>query len=275
MPLPAAIGFLTAAIGAALTVANLFDPLKRELLYRANMAVPNAAPAPEDAVTFYRKGVISKPTLEDILRKWGYDVRVAGWYANAALDRIPLSSAVDLYFRGKISEEKLAEIARANGLNLEDLRHVIEAARPMPSPSDIVRFAVREVFNPAVVAKYGYLEDLPGEFIEELKKTGMEEKYAKMYWAAHWELPSLTVGFELFRRKVISADELKLLMKLHDIAPGWRDKLLELAYELPTRVDLRRMYELGVISEEQLREYYEKLGYKPEDAKLLTLSIIS
>ncbi|MEM4445659.1 MAG: SHOCT domain-containing protein, partial [Thermofilum sp.] len=168
------------------------------------------------------------------------------------------------------SEEKLAEIARANGLNLEDLRYVIEAARPMPSPSDIVRFAVREVFNPAVVAKYGYLEDLPGEFIEELKKTGMEEKYAKMYWAAHWELPSLTVGFELFRRKVISVDELKLLMKLHDIAPGWRDKLLELAYELPTRVDLRRMYELGVISEQQLQEYYEKLGYKPEDAKLLT-----
>ncbi|MEM4761505.1 MAG: hypothetical protein QW230_00825 [Thermofilum sp.] len=269
MPLPAAIGFLTAAIGAALTVANLFDPLKRELLYRANTIMPNTAPSPEDAVNFYRRGIITKPMLEDILRKWGYDIKVAGWYAIAALNRLPISAAVDLYFRGKISEEKLAEVARANGLNLEDLKYVIEASRPMPSPSDIVRFAIREVFNPAVIAKYGYLEDLPSEFVEELKKTGMEEKYAKMYWAAHWELPSLTMGIELFRRKVISEDELKLLMKLHDLAPGWRDKLLELAYEIPTRVDLRRMYEMGVITEQQLQDYYEKLGYKPEDAKLL------
>ena len=174
-----------------------------------------------------------------------------------------------MYRRGVINNDKLAELLKANGVDPNDALLWFKLTEYFPSPGDIIRFAVREVFTPEIVQKYRMDEDLPKEYLELAKQVGIPEQVAIWYWRAHWDLPSLSEGIELFRRKVITKEELETLMRTLDINPYWREKLIELAYELPTRVDLRRMYEMGVISKEQLIDYYEKLGYKPEDAKIL------
>lgn len=136
----------------------------------------------------------------------------------------------------------------------------------MPNVQDMVRFAVREAFTPDIVKKFQLDEDLPKEFTEAAKLTGLSEDWSKMFWRAHWELPSIQQGYEMYHRKIISLDELKLLLKTQDVMPFWRDKLIQIAHVVPTRVDARRMYAHGIYDENDLIALYRKLGYAAVDA---------
>jgi len=51
------------------------------------------------------------------------------------------------------------------------------------------------------------------------------------------------------------------LMTALDIMPAWRDKLTAISYSPFTRVDVRRMNKIGVLSDEELVRAYMDLGY--------------
>lgn len=139
-----------------------------------------------------------------------------------------------------------------------------------PSPGDLIRFAVREVYTPAIVEKYGQMEDLPPKFLEEAQKAGLMTEQAKNYWAAHWILPSPSQGFEMFHRGVISYEELTTLLRTLDIMPFWRERLIKIAYTPYTRVDVRRMYKLGTLTRDEVKRSYLDLGYDDDKSEKMT-----
>jgi hypothetical protein len=142
----------------------------------------------------------------------------------------------------------------------------------VPTATDVIRFGVREVYTPEVVRKFRMdegFDEVVKNAEKDLASAGLDPETFRKYWRAHWELPSFTQGIEMFHRGIISYDELKLLLRTLDVMPFWQDKLIQMAYEIPTRVDIRRMHKLGLISNEELVGYYHKLGYTEEDAKKL------
>ncbi|GAJ00268.1 unnamed protein product, partial [marine sediment metagenome] len=64
--------------------------------------------------------------------------------------------------------------------------------------------------------------------------------------------------------------ELDMLLRALDVMPFWRDKLIQIAYRRLTRVDIRRMYREGVLSESDVLESYLEHGYNPENAARMT-----
>ena len=76
----------------------------------------------------------------------------------------------------------------------------------------------------------------------------------------------------MFHRGVIDRDTLITLLRTRDIMPFWRDKLLEISYELIPRVDLRRAWDAGVITDEDLLRRMKMLGYSEEDARIELLT---
>jgi hypothetical protein len=137
-------------------------------------------------------------------------------------------------------------------------------------PTDLVRFAVREVFTPEIAQSFGQFEDFPTAALPDARKAGIDEQLLRNYWAAHWELPSASQGFEMFHRGIIDFQTLELLLRAQDVMPFWRDKLIQIAYNVPGRIDLRRMFAAGVIDEPRTLKGYQDLGYNPEDARVLT-----
>ncbi|GAI59185.1 unnamed protein product, partial [marine sediment metagenome] len=95
-------------------------------------------------------------------------------------------------------------------------------------------------------------------------------EWAQRYWAAHWSLPSPQQGYEMLHRGIINQDDLLMLMKALDIMPFWRDKLMQMSFRRLTRVDIRRMYKAGVITEAEVYENYLQHGYNPKNARLMT-----
>ena len=139
-----------------------------------------------------------------------------------------------------------------------------------PPVADIITMAVREVFTPAIAARFGQYEDFPPELEEWGIKKGLSKEWSERYWAAHWALPSTTQGFEMLHRGVIDQSELNMLLRAQDVMPYWRDKLTQIAYRPLTRVDVRRMYREGVLDEAGVYEAYLDHGYSEDNAQKMT-----
>lgn len=156
------------------------------------------------------------------------------------------------------------------GHNAGNRAAIAELDKRIPAPPDLVRMAVREAFDKGLAEDLGYVTPLPGEFGLWLARQGYGEEWAERWWWAHWDLPSVGQGMEMFHRlrDEFGVDQLRQLLKVLDIPPLWHDRFIKIAYQPITRVDIRRIFKLGLLSEGQIVEKYQDLGYSPEDAQL-------
>jgi hypothetical protein len=154
----------------------------------------------------------------------------------------------------------------------------------VPGPQDVITFAVREAFTPDAIKRFGYDLELPPEFIKWAKKTGISEEVARYYWYAHWRLPGWGEVTEMFHRikpgqsgkprdqmETWATDaDVDMFLKINDYPTFWRDKLKAISYNPIARVDIRRIYGVGLATEAEVYETNRALGYTPKDAATLT-----
>ncbi|OGO08499.1 MAG: hypothetical protein A2Y61_03950 [Chloroflexi bacterium RBG_13_60_13] len=172
--------------------------------------------------------------------------------------------------RGFIDEATADRHLSRQGYSGDAKRALLELRNLLPSPSDLIRMAVREVFNPALREALTLEAEYPEAFTPFARQLGYSEEWALNYWCAHWDLPSVSQGMEMLHRGEIEMPELENLIKALDYAPVWRQPLINIAYNPITRVDLRRLYKLEIITEEQVFQGYKDLGYNDERARWLT-----
>ncbi len=224
-----------------------------------------------DIVELYRRGVIGEGTLVQRLAHHGYEPAQVSEIAEVGRPLTGLGELTSLFWREMIEEGGYAERIGQHGYDEGQIAEFVELSKRIPGPGDLVGMAVREAFSPEIVEEYQYLAEFPPEFAEWMVKQGYEEEWAEKYWIAHWRLPSLSMAYEMFHREIITEPELNRLFAISDIAPFWRPKLREAAYRPLTRVDVRRMYQLGVLTIGAVYRSYLDLGYSPENAEYMTL----
>jgi len=207
-------------------------------------------------------------------------------YAQTYLDAIltkPASQDVVAYeLRQDATLSRLGNQLRKIGIHPAYFDMYKELAYQIPPVADIITMAVREAFSPDIAARFGQYQDFPPDFERYAGMKGLSPEWAQRYWAAHWNLPSPQQGFEMLHRGVINRDELNVLLRALDVMPYWRDKLVKIAYRPLTRVDVRRMYKEGVLTEKEVYESYLEQGYDSKNAErmanftvLQTLSSLS
>jgi hypothetical protein len=179
------------------------------------------------------------------------------------------TEGVEMFHRGLLSGDQLDALLRAQDYAPTWRGRLRAIAARIPPLTDMIRFAVREVYDPAQRASLGLDADYPEAFTAEAALHGMNETRARQYWAAHWRLPSATQGFEMLHRGEIDAAQLDGLLKALDYSKVWRDRLANIAYHVPGRIDLRRMLQAGIITRAEAETGYEHLGYTPQSARRL------
>jgi len=256
-----AMGIVTGTFG---------NPIGTWLSQEAFKLMPVLIPDPGTTIQMRWRGLITDDEYKDFMKKKGFNEGFAEKIFETSKRVLDSGLLVSAKWRGIITEEEFYQRMAALQYTKEEADKFEQTMKYFPSPSDLIRFAVREVYTPEIVQKYGMMEDLPPEFLKEAAKAGLDEQQAKNYWAAHWVLPSLSDGFEMFHRGIITEDELKTLMRTLDVMPGWRDKLIKIAYSPFSRVDVRRMYSSGVLTRDDVKRAYMDLGYDEEKAEKLT-----
>jgi len=269
-PIAIAIGSFIAMIVLAPAASHALEPLFAHVTNTARAIVGGTLLTPEQIAQAYFRNLVNQQWVLDELAMWGYTHDRKMTLIESARP-LPSPGAIQaLYLRGLISEGEHDQLLGYHGYSKEHIAQIKALYDMIPPVSDIIRMAVREAFSPEVAQKFGQYEDFPQEVAVWAKKQGLSEEWAKRYWAAHWELPSAQMGYEMLHRGIISEDELKLLLRALDVMPFWREKLIKMSYAPYTRVDVRRMYQLGVLSKEDVIRAYRDLGYDEEKARHLT-----
>lgn len=190
--------------------------------------------------------------------------------------------------RGEISEEEFAAGMRENGyINAFDVSTTFDLTAFWPGASDLIRFMVRDVFDEQVVGRFQYDAEFAEKFAgsERAQKIaqglGMTADDAKLYWRAHWDVPSNTQVYEMLhrlrpdhpdpevRRVATTMDDARQVLAINDTLPFWRDRLLAISYRPLTRVDTQRAYFIGAINLAAVKSSYMDLGYTAERAEVL------
>lgn len=223
-----------------------------------------------DLITARIRGTTTLKHVNESLAKQGYTAEDIQLLIDTATNLLDEDTIRVLFLRDLITDEQHDNILRQLGYSNDSIMRLKLVYNILPPINDLIRFAVREVYSPETTTKFGQFEDFPAKFAEEANKQGLSTEQARNYWASHWELPSALQGFEMFHRRIIDESTLKLLLKALDVMPFWRDKLVQLSYNPLTRVDVRRMFGLGVLDREEVYNSYLDIGYSPTNANRLT-----
>jgi hypothetical protein len=205
--------------------------------------------------------------------KLGLSERDARRYWAAHWNLPSYTEATEMLHRGFLTRSQYDDLLRAQDYAPTWRGKLRDIAARIPPLSDMIRFAVREVYDPAKRAALGLDAEFPAAFAGQAALHGMSEEHAREYWAAHWHLPSATQGFQMLHREQIDLDELDGLLKALDYPTLWRNRMRNIAYHVPGRIDLRRMLQEGLITPAEARTGYQHLGYRPDDAaKMVALA---
>jgi hypothetical protein len=139
----------------------------------------------------------------------------------------------------------------------------------IPPIQDVIRFTVREVYDPARRAELLSVPT-PSEAYRFARKHGFSDSVMDDYWAAHWVLPSIGDLNTMLQRNVITPETWSRYITLNDYEPMMIDNFKKIIYSPYARVDIRRMYNSGVLDEAGVKRGYLDIGYDDEKATKLT-----
>jgi hypothetical protein len=204
-----------------------------------------------------------------------------------------VSELITLKFRKLIDDDEFYDKMAKLGYSRETADEIVKAAYFYPTPSDLISWTAREVFEPDAIEKYGLDAEFDKLRLDEFFKAGMTEEQVRNFWRAHWQHPSWTQIIEMMRRDVLKdpqardkvkagSDEWRKLReeevdlvydwyRLVEIPPYWRDRLTKISYEPLTRVDVRRMEDLGLLTDDELMRMYLDWGYDEENARRMVI----
>ena len=248
-----------------------------KIAHKVNKENPTVLPDPSAIVSSIIKGYLDSAEGTDMMDKLGLTKETQQTYVHAFKQIAPLDTLFQNIWREKIDSTEFTKQFRKLGYDSDQQSYFTNLLNRIPPIQDIIRFAVREAFRDDLSELYGHDEEFPLEVAKWAKQQGFPEYWAKKYWRAHWELPSVQLVFQMMHRGICTQTDLDNLLKMADYPVGWRDKISAVSYRVLSRVDVRRMYRIGVFNghptlspEELVHKAYTDLGYNEQHAIWMT-----
>ena len=261
-----------------------------------------ARPGIREAFLGLISGFISQDEFERMMRRNGALAADWQWLYPFYSNRLSPAELIPLYNRGYITDKEFDGYLQQLQYGVPSDRQRIKAmVKEIPGYQDIVRFAIRESFNPDMVKALGLnLElDQNPDYLDWANASGLgnvtiktekgETKtinFAEMYWYAHWDLPSPTQSYQFLHRfygdsrygpspflayaPKFEMPDLENLLKANDYSPQFRKHLAGISYPVLTRIDVRRIRKSGIIKKEDVYHNYRAAGYDDQRAHWLT-----
>jgi len=174
--------------------------------------------------------------------------------------------------RGLTSFANQVSMIRLKAIYLNMYQRYQNQANPtmLPGSGDLVRSALREVWDPTRREEL-LREQAPSLYYKFMGEQGYNFDRAADYWAAHWVLPSVGQLNEMLHRRVITPEDWDRFVRYNDFDPEVRPWLKAISFKPYTRVDIRRMKDLELVTDQEVLDNYKDLGYDDEHAERMTI----
>jgi len=199
-------------VGKAMGLLSIGGAIAAKELYEFSKTCDWEILEPGDAVVAFQRGLIDQADLNTELLMRGYSQARVDTLIETGYQVPDPASLYSMNLRDLPGGENLTDRFKELGFNPTDAQSLSDLKFYIPGAQDLITMAVRDVFNPAIVEEFGQNEDFPDEFAKYAAQQGISDFWARKYWAAHWVLPSMQMGFEMLHRRVIDEDKLKRLM---------------------------------------------------------------
>lgn len=298
--------------------AHLIQPLNTAVSNQVKFEAPIDIPGPGELLAAFQARTMTQARFARMMRFHGVSVNPNDVFqtlvpgaairklADVWSDVIDASfatptpdQAADLVNRGLINETLYRSTLERNKIHPLYVDAVSQLRYQIPGPSDLIMFALREVWDPELLVKFGYNNEFPEAFNEWMSKQGLGYEipspaharfglgnltWPKAYWWSHWQLPSLSQGIEMFQRLrmrldrpdefrdpdklLFTRDDLESLLKANDYPTYFRDRLLKLGYNPIGIRNLRNLWKTGLVTEGDVVEIFRDQGYSDRDSLL-------
>jgi len=253
--------------------SGLLAPLMRYLNYGMDRLIRSARADPGAAFAMARRVPSGEEELMLGLTDLGWSDDYIKIWDEMTKPLIPEGDLIVLWYRHDELRNSIEDEFRARGWTQERIERLIKSRKIIPGIQDLIGMAVREAWNEETVTRFRYDDDFPEPVVKYAEQQGLDPEWVKYFWRAHWQLPSVSAGYEMFHRlrpgttdNAFTEDDLRTLLRTADIPTFFRDRLIEVSRATYTRVDLRRMYGVGVLSYEEMISGYQDIGYDLEKA---------
>ncbi len=263
----------------------LVDQLSQSLFLPA---IPDIA----QMIIAQRRNVPIEGSLETQAHKQGWPDWAINMFKSATLERLPPQQYAELWRRQFLDDGQFGLAIGQVGFDPQEITNLQNLSAFVPQPQDVIRFLLRDVYFPDIVAAFGADSNFSDAWAAghtDFERAGVDQATALKFWEAHWELPSATEGFSLYHRistdgagdpvtlpdgttqnRQIALSDITRLLRARGVEPFWRQPLINIAFRPLTRIDLRRAHALSILSESDVFAGYVNLGYTPENARHLT-----
>jgi len=204
--------------------------------------------------------------VRDIFKKKGYKDEDIDLYFLSRYRLYGEGEIRELYLRGILNEDEVYMRMRELGYTDTRIKELIPAWSTLPGLGDIIHMAYAGSFDPANKQKWPWAFQAPGAFVEAAGKLGLSPEWCEKLWYMHWTQPGVREMFEMMHREAISEEDLDHTLKVVGYSDYWIEKLKTITYAPYTRVDVRRMHDMGILDDEALVKSYMDLGYDVEKA---------
>lgn len=246
------------------------QPFLEQLQHLGNERARPELMSPPEIMQLMNRNALTREDAHNELAKIGFSDDRISKLTQLRFPLLDLETLRILSLRNIITSEQTEFLIQLYGYTEQQTEYIRNTWFPIPPIQDLITMAVREVFTPTTAQRFGLFEDFPEEFAQYAEQQGLTREWSERYWAAHWQLPSPFQGFQMFQRRIINREDLVTLLKAQDFMPYFRERMIDLSYNPLTRVDVRRMHALNVLTRDQVYEAYLDVGYSPENAERMT-----
>lgn len=269
---------------ASASLGTYMQALDYTISYFCQTRIPTQA----EVNALRMSGVINRRTWEALTKGNGSYTHWQSLILEASRTQPNVMEAVELYKRGHIDFTELGDrLTRLGVMDAKDAASFVALGQATPGPQDVITFMTRDVADKKIVERFNLDEEFGDKFAPPLteyaRAAGVSADLAKLYWRAHWRLPSPTQLSEMLHRLRPGAvdkdvettvDDIETALKQDDVLPFWVKRYMAISYRPMNRTDTLAGFRLGAFTEKEVKDAFLNEGYNESDAdKLVRLAL--
>lgn len=257
--------------------------VKLPIEYALNAALRPRIYSPEQAITAYLSNTLPKESIDRYFAAAGYCEGIWQGVLTAAVAKPVPQELLRLNRWGTYDRDEYNAGMRRLGYDDQTIvDNLYDTSWVRPGLGEMLHMMIRDADNDKVKQTFDFdvrFEDKFGPTIKLwCEQQGIQEDVVRMAYRSHWDIPSKTELFEFWRRLRnlpvgtpgrITEDELRAALTHNNILPHWFDSYMLTLYNPISRIDIRRGYTIGAISDDQAKNAFQQIGYSDDNIDLL------
>ncbi|GAI72794.1 unnamed protein product, partial [marine sediment metagenome] len=155
LPILAVLGGIMVVSGFVQNALHFYPPLWNAWQKWAFSNDPNVNPAVAELIDMRWRDVISESEYYTKCSEFGYSASVADNLYEISKTLLTMHDYIAIWRRGELNETDLDNKLHQMHLDDQAIQQAKTATLYFPSAPDLIRFAVREVYTPDILSKFG------------------------------------------------------------------------------------------------------------------------